>query len=1083
MKILQLRFKNLNSLQGEWLIDFSAPDFAANGIFAITGPTGSGKSTVLDAICLALYGETPRLARIVGTSNEIMSRKTGECFAEVIFASQKGRFKCHWSQRKAKKKADGNLQAPEHEIADDETGKILETRRTEVLKVVEEKTGMNFLRFTRSILIAQGGFAAFLQASTGERAPILEQITGTDIYCLISRKVFERQREEKSKFDQLTAEASGIIILSPEEEAQIRHELTIRQQEESIFSEKLADSNKALQWLNAIEALRSELSKINTEAAVISEKAEAFKPQREKLGMALQAAELDADYTSLTITRLQQSTDAESLKNAENTLPGITSIQNDHEKLLENAEKQTLELKKQFKEQQPLLQNVRSLDLRMTEKGKAVEAAVAECENFAAQIVANAAGQNKTVAAQKLAHGELEKILNYLTANAHDEALVSQYSAIAELVGSLQGLAVELQSRREDLEKEEKQAKKAIKDLTACDKEFRVCSEEVAVSRNELVKKGEELQKLLGDRKLPEYRLEYNHLIKEAGYIRTINDLSVHRRNLEDGKPCPLCGALEHPFAIGNIPELSENAKKSGEIAQLIEKAEGLESEIKDLQETEKKLEKKLTDSEKKQIQASLAREASEKSCTEKQALCDEVKRKNISSRESVLAKLHGYGINEIPDGDTASLLESLQTRLQAWQLQQAGRSEVEGRLNRLASELKSLEDLAASISANLVGKKAVLHDLQQDFVRMQAERLELFGSRSPDAEEMQLAKQIDNAEKCEKQARENFENAKIRVAEIKNQVRGLQESITKRAAELVSLERGFALNLDRKGFAGETAFVACRLPAEERRILAGQAQSLDEKKAEVTTRLLDRQTRLKTELELNLTTAGVEELQQLVAGNAGRLRVIGEELGGFKQKLADNQKAAELIMGRKALIDRQAVECGKWDRLNVLIGSKEGTKYQLFAQGLTFGIMVNHANQQLKKMTDRYLLTQDKDEPLDLKVVDNYQAGEVRSTRNLSGGESFIVSLALALGMADMSSCQVRVDSLFLDEGFGTLDDDALQTALETLAGLQHDGKLIGVISHVPALKERISTQITVQKGPGGRSTITGPGTSRLKS
>jgi len=131
--------------------------------------------------------------------------------------------------------------------------------------------------------------------------------------------------------------------------------------------------------------------------------------------------------------------------------------------------------------------------------------------------------------------------------------------------------------------------------------------------------------------------------------------------------------------------------------------------------------------------------------------------------------------------------------------------------------------------------------------------------------------------------------------------------------------------------------------------------------------------------------------------------------------------------------------------------------------------------------MTDRYLLTRDDASPLELNVVDNYQAGEIRTTKNLSGGESFIVSLALALGLSHMASQNVRVDSLFLDEGFGTLDEEALDTALETLAGLQHDGKLIGVISHVSALKERISTQIQVTPKTGGRSVLAGPGCGRL--
>jgi exonuclease SbcC len=141
---------------------------------------------------------------------------------------------------------------------------------------------------------------------------------------------------------------------------------------------------------------------------------------------------------------------------------------------------------------------------------------------------------------------------------------------------------------------------------------------------------------------------------------------------------------------------------------------------------------------------------------------------------------------------------------------------------------------------------------------------------------------------------------------------------------------------------------------------------------------------------------------------------------------------------------------------------------------------MVSHANIQLEKMSDRYLLTRDKNEPLDLNVIDNYQAGEIRSTKNLSGGESFIVSLSLALGLSKMASRKVRVDSLFLDEGFGTLDDDALDTALETLASLKEEGKIIGVISHVSALKDRIPAQIQINPLSGGKSKISGPGCTK---
>src|SRR5512138_1572437 len=122
MKILKVRFRNLNSLAGEWSIDFTHPAYANDGLFAITGQTGAGKSTILDAVCLALYGRTPRLSRVNKSTNEVMTRHRGDCFAEVLFDAAAGRFRCHWSQHRARKSAAGELQNAKHEIADDRTG-------------------------------------------------------------------------------------------------------------------------------------------------------------------------------------------------------------------------------------------------------------------------------------------------------------------------------------------------------------------------------------------------------------------------------------------------------------------------------------------------------------------------------------------------------------------------------------------------------------------------------------------------------------------------------------------------------------------------------------------------------------------------------------------------------------------------------------------------------------------------------------------------------------------------------------------------------------------------------------------------
>ncbi|MCI5150116.1 MAG: chromosome segregation protein SMC, partial [Candidatus Electrothrix sp. MAN1_4] len=224
MRILRLRLHNLNSLTGKWELDFTHPAFTTDGIFAITGPTGAGKTTILDALCLALYGRTPRLGLVTKGGNEIMSRQTGECSAEVEFATVKGIFRCSWSQHRSWKKADGNLQSPKRELSAVDTGKILADSISEVEVKIEEYTGMDFKRFTRSMLLAQGGFAAFLQANQDDRAPILEQITGSAIYSKISQRVHERFSKEKTAQIALEEKVSAMQLLSLSREQELQQD-------------------------------------------------------------------------------------------------------------------------------------------------------------------------------------------------------------------------------------------------------------------------------------------------------------------------------------------------------------------------------------------------------------------------------------------------------------------------------------------------------------------------------------------------------------------------------------------------------------------------------------------------------------------------------------------------------------------------------------------------------------------------------------------------------------------------------------------------------------------------------------------
>jgi hypothetical protein len=178
MRIHSVRFKNLKSLVGEWEIDLSHSACTADGVAVISGPTGSGKTTILDGICLALYGRTPRLACVDKSENEIMSRKTGECFAEVVFETPAGRYRCRWSQHRLRRKPGGEMQAPRHEIANADTGEVIEKKLRAVAERVEAVTGMDFDRFERSMMIVPGEFAALLQTPLGRTAEEIAVLRG-----------------------------------------------------------------------------------------------------------------------------------------------------------------------------------------------------------------------------------------------------------------------------------------------------------------------------------------------------------------------------------------------------------------------------------------------------------------------------------------------------------------------------------------------------------------------------------------------------------------------------------------------------------------------------------------------------------------------------------------------------------------------------------------------------------------------------------------------------------------------------------------------------------------------------------------
>ena len=1075
MKILELRFRNLNSLYGEWFIDFTNPEYSSNGIFALTGPTGAGKTTILDAICLALYGTTPRLGKLTKSTNELMSRQTGDCYAELLFESQAGRYRCNWSQHRAWYKADGKLLDATHEISDAMSGELIETKKSLVQRIVQEKTGMDFGRFTRSILLAQGDFDAFLKADAEQKSKILEQITGTGIYSEISRAVHEKQREEHEKLNILKAEISGITVMNPQREEEILRDLEGERELKIELSAKSSGVNAELTRLISINELEKSISALSDEIEKLELEIQAFAPDKKRLAISLKAAELDGDYANLVAVRNQRKADTRALEDTQNSLSKLQHVYNQSVTDWNLAEKEVQTTKEQLRKAAPLIQRTRILDQRIMEIERRKNICIGECKEDEKQMELDGRIKTREMHRRKKTNESLETLLTYLEENSADKWLLSGLAAIESQLESFLALKKEIEKERKKEDGLEGTLEELDKTSERKSKLVRMQKQALDDIHHRLDESSAELKKVLKEKLPREYRLEKEALLRETAYLARIEELEDQRAQLEDGKPCPLCGARQHPFAEGGTPKTSELEKRIIKLTEIIDGSERWKSRIELLKVSEAEARRSLTENEKLEISMSRDKKSFQENLVGFGERLDRAKKNLSALSNSILKDLRPLGILEIPDSDF--LLVSLQQRQRKWMVALEKKADLEKEIAKIDGEIKRLDAVSETKAATLKKKREELEQHQSEYLSTRNVRHKLFGDRDVEAEELRLNEAISNAELREKELRSTHDSAKGKLIAIDNTISSLKRSITKRTSEIAKLESCFNEALLSAGFTSELVFQNSRLTGDERDMLRSEEKKLDDQLTELQVKKKDREAQLELKIAKTTSEDTLEEMQALVKNLDDSLKEKGERIAELKSRLAENAAAKKRIKEKKIILEAQELECGRWGKLHSLIGSADGKKYRNFAQGLTFELVLSHANRQLAKLSDRYLLVRDKKHPLVINVIDSYQADEIRPVKNLSGGESFIASLALALGLSKISSRKVRVDSLFLDEGFGTLDEDSLETALETIAGLRQDGKLIGVISHLPQLKECISTQITVTPLYGGKSTLDGPG------
>ncbi|MDR0621790.1 MAG: AAA family ATPase, partial [Deltaproteobacteria bacterium] len=430
MRIEKIRFKNLNSLYGEWEIDLTDQSYVTEGLFAITGPTGAGKTTILDAICLALYARTPRLEAVNKSDNEIITRRTPDCKAEVIFRTQAGRYLAQWTQKRGYGKIDGKLQNASHtlaELGEGETqGRIIANAISRTPAVVGEITGLDYRQFTRSTLLAQGAFSAFLQATSSERAPILEQITGTGVYSQISIRAHKRWSAEKKNIEEMEKVLGVLKLLTPEEEEALKREAAALEARLTSLEAQIAEKGQHLAWRESLGTLEAEIASIGELRVALEREMAAFEPSREKLELALKVMVLAGDHSALTLKRQERTRAFNELARVRTEIPALAEAKDKAQAQFDGRVEFVNSAKAKLEEFGPVAAKVRKLDVLAQE----TEDRLAKAKSGQAKLKAETerlAKEAKNKGAKKASlEAEAAAVAQRLSDGAGDESLAER---------------------------------------------------------------------------------------------------------------------------------------------------------------------------------------------------------------------------------------------------------------------------------------------------------------------------------------------------------------------------------------------------------------------------------------------------------------------------------------------------------------------------------------------------------------------------------------------------------------------------------------------------------------------------------
>jgi exonuclease SbcC len=1082
MKILAIRGENITSLK-EFKIEFNEEPLKSAGLFAIWGPTGAGKSSLLDTMCLALFNRVPRLEGvgplpvkfetpfgiIAHDDIKLMIRK-GEstCRAEVDFLGIDGNeYRANWEYRQPKRaKA-----APQEDfslIRINDQQDVTENTKTNHFNKIENLIGLKYDQFTRTVFLSQGKFADFLKADENSRSELLEKITGTSIYASISVKIFEKNKIENKKLELLNEKIKLLSILPLEEVVELTtriSELENSLKKQTVVLDNLKNfSSSVVKWNKTnveLIQLKSEIDKnsisvtrekkkfddITTDLKVFEQSLLELEPRLENV------IKLDKE---IAVLRQQEIDAKKSLEIVQETHSEILTQQNEANKKIENTKGKINTLEKWFEENS----KHKKLSNEWGRWEKALEDCNVNLKNR--KQIENTINQNS------------KKLFNI-------QEKIKQFNIDIEKLETTIGVIV-----RDELPNQIYQLTEEQKTIIDCKDYLALLNEckKATIENDRLAKLKNEAGALLKTVK-NEYEAKdqmYNVALKASGETQ-----ESMRKELKDGEACPVCGALEHPYSQSDhsLKSLLIEQKKLKDLAQkafaeasanaqvfliqyneALKKSETLSQELNDKKEPVSTLYLKVKALDEKEQQehlkqADIKNTATQKELTEKfnqlQALDAKVKQRDQEAAEE------------------RSLSETNTRDIKAVEEEQARFDDLTEQLDQIFNETDWKEEWLSS---------------PVEFEKKQQEFVELYLSNT---------KQIEGSQKIFDGA---VEQKKI-LDQNEPKTRQEFDRCTKLAGDLKTAKN--AKDLERSKIFGVKLVADVREENEKQRTLKLKAKDASFHEFQEATNMLarlDGEEKSKTdalsildkeivEISLSIANEGAylftEEWNSIDKTMYLHFKSIADETFihlekrvekddnikvELKSKIKKNEDAKIESQEILKLIAEQKPIQEKWSKLSSEIGSADGKTFRKIAQSYTLETLLHFSNTQLSQITKRFQLKK-KGDGGNFSIVDHDNYGDERPVHTLSGGETFMVSLALALGLSSMSSNGIVIESLFIDEGFGTLDSETLKSVMNALSQLQAQGRKVGLITHVEEMKEQIPARIEVAKSGMGSSFV----------